>query len=305
VRASDQTEIASHDWRIKIDAARGGQIVECTWRKQEILASGQPGLWPVDQHAGCFPLVPFSNRIRDAEFTFEGSKVRLSEPDFAMPHALHGIGWRQAWKIGAILPDSVAMVLDHGVGQWPWPFRATQVVRVDETGLSLSLSIVNKGKERMPAGLGFHPYFPRTSDVRVRMDAEGYWRTDPASPGLPVAWRAMSPGSGFGEFRRLNGMDLDTCFTGWSGYLTLDYPTKMLRISMFASHQKGNLIIYHPGQGAVLCCEPASHVNNALNTANLPTPQAMDALAPGETMSITFTLSPQNLLAEGGGRSNA
>lgn len=297
MRTSGQTEINTHDWRIKIDAARGGQIVECTWREQEILASGRPGRWPVDQHAGCFALVPFSNRIRDAEFTFEGRRVRLSEPAFAMPHALHGIGWRQAWTIEQRLPGSVEMVLDHGKGQWPWPFRATQVVRVDATGLSLSLSILNTGNERMPAGLGFHPYFPRTIDVRLRMEAEGYWRTDPASPGLPVAWCAMSPDTDFGEFRRLKGIDLDNCFTGWSRRLTLDYPTKMLRISMHASHQQGNLIVYCPGDGGVLCCEPASHANNAINAQNLPLRQAMDVLAPGEAMSVEMTLSPRVISA--------
>jgi len=297
LRTSGQTEINTHDWRIKIDAARGGQIVECTWKEQEILASGRPGLWPVDQHAGCFALVPFSNRIRDAEFTFEGRKVRLLKPEFAMPHALHGMGWRQAWTIEQRLPGSVEMVLDHGKGQWPWPFRATQVVRVDATGLSLSLSILNTGKERMPAGLGFHPYFPRTIDVRLRMEAEGYWRTDPASPGLPVVWCAMSPHTDFGEFRSLKGIDLDNCFTGWSGHLTLDYPTRMLHISMHASHQQGNLIVYCPGDGGVLCCEPVSHANNAINAQNLPARQAMDVLAPGEAMSVEMTLSPRVISA--------
>lgn len=293
-----QTEIVAHDWYIKIDAARGGQIVECTWRDQEILAPGRFGFWPVDQHAGCFPLVPFSNRIHDAEFTFEGRKILLSEPEFVMPHALHGMGWRRAWVIRESLPGSVEMVFGHHDGQWPWPFHATQVVQADATSLTLSVSILNTGHQRMPAGLGLHPYFPRTVDMRMRMAAEGYWRTAPDNPSLPVAWCAMSPETDFGEFRSLKGMDLDNCFTGWNGHLTLDYPTNRLRISMHASSERGNLVIYYPGDGEVFCCEPVSHANNAINVENIPAPQAMDILAPGETLSINMNLSPQFLPIE-------
>src|SRR5260370_29876185 len=45
-----------------------------------------------------FPLVPYSNRIRDGRFTFRGRTV-VEKPASGMAHALHGHGWRLPWRI--------------------------------------------------------------------------------------------------------------------------------------------------------------------------------------------------------------
>lgn len=43
--------------------------------------------------ASCYPLVPYSNRIRDAQLRFGGRDYALARNFGAHPHAIHGIGW--------------------------------------------------------------------------------------------------------------------------------------------------------------------------------------------------------------------
>src|SRR5262245_57109797 len=49
--------------------------------------------------AGCFPLVPFSNRIADAKFRFRGQIYELPRNFPPEPHAIHGQGWQHAWEV--------------------------------------------------------------------------------------------------------------------------------------------------------------------------------------------------------------
>ncbi len=46
-----------------------------------------------------YPLVPFSNRVRDGRFTFRGKAVELAPNLPGHRHPLHGQGWRTAWTV--------------------------------------------------------------------------------------------------------------------------------------------------------------------------------------------------------------
>ena len=48
--------------------------------------------------AGCFPLVPFANRIRGGRFECDGRSVMLAPNMAGDPSPLHGQGWRAAWQ---------------------------------------------------------------------------------------------------------------------------------------------------------------------------------------------------------------
>ena len=52
-----------------------------------------------------FPLVPFSNRIRDGRFGFGGHSVRLPLNCPPERHAQHGHGWQAPWKVVASAAD--------------------------------------------------------------------------------------------------------------------------------------------------------------------------------------------------------
>ena len=46
---------------------------------------------------GSFPLVPFSNRIKNAKFKFNELEYNLTQNAF--PHAIHGHGYLSEWRI--------------------------------------------------------------------------------------------------------------------------------------------------------------------------------------------------------------
>ena len=72
-----------------------------------------------------FPLIPFSNRIANAQFEWNGNVIALPPSDLAAPHAHHGLGWQRKWTVAERSGDMALLRLDHtGDKDWPWPFAA-------------------------------------------------------------------------------------------------------------------------------------------------------------------------------------
>jgi aldose 1-epimerase len=276
--------IRSGDWVIEVDGARGGQIVRADWRGHHVLAPGVQGRNAVDQHAGCFPLVPFSNRIRGGQFVFNGREVNLPPPEYASPHALHGTGWRADWHGEATGPNAARMTLAHEPGAWPWHYRAEQVVRVEGGQLVVTLTLTNLDIVSMPAGIGLHPYFVRPEGFWLKTGVSGRWASEPGEPGLPVR-REDAP-------LDLSAPGLDHCFHGWDGAAEFG-GREGLQLTLTGSGAFRNLVIYTPPGKPYFCAEPVSHVNNALNMTGLAPSESMAVLAPGESVSGTMTLLPR------------
>jgi aldose 1-epimerase len=120
---------------------------------------------PDDLRAGtadrlaCFPLVPFSNRIRDGRFRFGRHAVQLPLNQLPQPHAEHGHGWQAAWRVVARTDDGVTLDYEHAADAWPFPYRAQQAIELTSDELRVTLSIENRGTEAMPAGWASIPTF--------------------------------------------------------------------------------------------------------------------------------------------------
>mgnify|MGYP006274575821 FL=1 len=126
--------------------------------------------------AACFPLFPFSNRIRGKAFAFEGREVRM---DHRYDNAEHGHGWLSAWRAEAPGADRARLVLDRAASaDWPFAYRATQEFLLHPDRLEVRIAIRNAGAIRMPAGMGIHPYFPRTPRCVLRAGVDAIWETD-------------------------------------------------------------------------------------------------------------------------------
>jgi aldose 1-epimerase len=96
----------------------------------------------------CFPLVPFSNRIRNGCFSFGGHDVALPLNQFPQPHAEHGHGWQAAWRVAARANDRLTLEYEHAADAWPFPYRAVQEFRLTEDALSVALTVENRGPGR-------------------------------------------------------------------------------------------------------------------------------------------------------------
>ena len=282
-------------WRLKIDAARGGQVVECSWHGHEVFTTATAGLWPSETQAGCFPLVPYSNRIRNGAFSIAGRSVSLTPPEFAFPHALHGLGWRSAWLCQQSRPNEATLLQTHDGAAWPWRYRARQHFSASGNRLIMSIEIENSGASPMPAGIGFHPYFSRQPGTKLALGVGGFWTTSPSNPGIPEDWCSLDPLTNFFEGKELGTIDLDNCFTGWARNARIESPHTQLRIDLAASAAFSNLVVFCPTDRNILCLEPVSHVNDAANLSGLDASQKIDRLEPGERLAGTMTIEVAEL----------
>jgi aldose 1-epimerase len=248
------------------------------------LARGDP--WGM----GSFPLVPWSNRIREARFRFLGREVALS-PNLR-GHAIHGLGFRTAWTVEALDETSIVLEHRHVPGAWPWAYRAVQRIALAPTALALELRLLNEDDAPMPAGLGWHPYFPRTPETTLTAAVSGLWLTDaeilPLEPVAPPP--ALDPREGLAVDR----VALDNVFAGWDGEAVVAWPERGARLRLAAPPPLGSLVVYTPPGESFFCAEPVSHVTDAFNLAAAGRRDTgMLALEPGESVRVAFTLTPE------------
>jgi aldose 1-epimerase len=146
-----------------------GGCIAGLWRDGlPVLRSLEPADVAGPRDAGSFPLVPYSNRLGYRRFRWHGVD-HTTQPNFPdNPHSLHGVGWHRPWAWASDGPDRAQLSLEHAPdGDWPFAFEARQSFVLDATGLMSTLAITNRADRPAPAGLGFHPYFPKRSRSRL------------------------------------------------------------------------------------------------------------------------------------------
>lgn len=287
---TDRSEIdlSAGEWRARLAPGLGGAILDLTWREQPVFR-------PTPQDAGdiletaCFPLVPYANRIAEGRFRFGGRDVSLPVlPRFA-PHALHGDGWLNAWRVAAQDAHSATMSLDWNgeQGGWPWPWRAEQSVHLRDDGLQIDLSVANTGDRVMPAGLGLHPYFYRGADARLTLAATGIWLTDARE--IPDR---LAPTPSLIDWSK--GADLadapfvDHAYAGWDGVAAIEGDAG--RFVMRASPNAGWAQVYAPQGESFFCVEPVTHRPDAVH-ALADEKTGLVELAPGQRLAMSMCVS--------------
>ena len=234
-----------------------------------------------------FPLVPYSNRIREGRFTFRGREVRIARNMESDPSPLHGQGWLARWQVVRIGETEAELLFVHPAGEWPWSYEARQVFAIDEAGLTVVLTCTNSSDGPMPCGLGQHPYFPCTAETVLDAEVESVWTIDDKV--LPVE-KLPAEGRYNLRNRRVAGQDLDNGFGGWGGRATVEDPSLPFRITM-SSPDADFFQLYSPPSGELFVIEPVSHANAALNEPEEAWAElGLKVLEPGETMSLTMRL---------------
>lgn len=274
--------LAAGDYGLEFAPERGGSVLRFDWRGQPIF---RPAVGPSVLDTGCFPLVPFSNRIAHGRFAAHGREVRLAPnfPGSDHPHPLHGFGWLAAWEV--VEAGDAHAVLEHRYpgGEWPWPYVAHQQFRLTADGLEMGLALTNRGSDPMPAGLGFHPYFPRDADTRYLGLHRGEWSNSadclPKSldlRGAAIDWWAGQP---------VGSRSVDTVYTDREGPLDIAYPSRGFAVRLTPSENLPFTVVYSPSGEPFFCVEPVSHATDAVNAGG------MAWIAPGETMAVELEIS--------------
>jgi aldose 1-epimerase len=241
--------------------------------------------------AASFPLVPFSNRVADARFAFQGAVYQLDRNFLPEPHAIHGEGWQHAWTLREASARSAVLEFAHRTASTPLDYHARQTFALAEDSLTVTLEVANTGAGPMPAGLGLHPYFPRSEGVTLRARLDHVWRADARK--LPQERVALPAAWDFARAPRLDPLAMDNCFGGWDGSAVIAWPEHELCLSITADPLFGHLVIYIPPGQDHFCVEPVSHANDGFNLAARGVADTgVRVLQPGETLcgSLRFTV---------------
>ena len=269
-------ELTDGSAAVRIAPAMGCAIVAFTVGAQpvlrptpaEALSAGNVRL------AGCYPLVPYSNRIRDAQLHFAGKCYVLERNFGTHAHAIHGLGWQRSWHVDAASSTSARMTLDHDASgahaaAWPWPFRVTQTLELASSGeddamLAVTLTLESRAAEPFPFGLGWHPFFPKSATTQLTFGAEGVWEND--STQLPVRHIPIPLGWQFQRTRALDDLVLDNVFTHWGGHVNLVDAGRM-NTTIDADSACRYLVVYSPSGANFIALEPVTHETDAFNRA--------------------------------------
>lgn len=295
---SPAIEIASGPLRLRLAPSIGGAIAGFSYHgptgRVELLRPMEEGACLAGDVLGasCFPLTPFSNRLRQGRFRFRGRDIQLPLNSDG-PHNEHGHGWQRPWLVETASSDSACLLYRHQPDAWPFAYEMRQHFRLTDMALSITIESRNTGSTAMPYGFGLHPYFTRTPLCRMTAPVQGFWATDREV--MPTALLPVPAEADFTQGIHLDAVELDNVFTGWSGEALITWPEHRLQLAMSATPPLRCLVVYAPKGEAFFCAEPVSNITDAFNLCAQRDDTGMLILEPaGEVRAeITFSLCQQ------------
>jgi aldose 1-epimerase len=220
-----------------------------------------PAKW---QRAGCFPMLPYTNKFAGNTFAWGNQLIRVADP--ATPALLHGWGMRKPWRLDDL--SDTHCTLTHAAPateSWPWAYRAELRVTLSPDGIDLSLELVNCSVQPMPVGLGLHPYFSIDSGLEAKVEAITRWQASATSDGLPVVRESLHEPLRLELQRHALPQATLTWFCETrETRAVIDYRDAGRRITL-TSHQARHLVVHYRAGEQFLCLEPSSHLAGQLS----------------------------------------
>jgi aldose 1-epimerase len=276
--ANHIVRLSSNAVEALIDVNHGARLSNLRFDGQEILSQHHD----TDSLAwGCYPMVPWAGRMRDATFVHRGITHHVpSDPDpLLAPHAIHGLVHNAAWKIVSVSATRATLRIDFD-HRWPFAGWVEHLVSVDDTSIEMRLTvsmnekaIQTATKTDMPAQVGWHPWFVRPLQIQTAFktmyvrDTSGIATTQVVTPTtLHMTGHTPSP--------------LDDCFTDADAPPTLTFSNGLVvRLESDCSHW----VVYNKPAHAI-CVEPQSGPPNGLNSEPL-------AVSPNQPLTRIFRLT--------------
>lgn len=286
-------EIGSERLRVVVSPARGGSLLAMAVKRGEEWLDLMPD---PGSRGSSWLMLPYSNRIRDGRFVFEGREHQLAS---AKNHAVHGDVRTRPWKVVEQTPSSLVLAFDSTEVpdfNWPWPVRATFGITLRGDQIEQTVRLENRGETTMPAGFGWHPYYRRwlTRDgepVLLQFTAPRI-HPDTDADGLPDGPSASVPEDlDFSTPRELGSQRIDACFAGFDGQATIQWPESGVTLTYACSPNVTHLVCFGPEDRPVLAIEPAANANDGVNRlAAGEADSGVIALAAGDALEGSFTI---------------
>jgi len=291
---ADIITLESDTQRLHVSPVMGGSVTAWDWKAGEQWA---PVFRPWDGISGdrytlaCFPLVPWSNRITQGGFEYEGAFYPIHANRTEEHYPIHGNGWLQSWQVAERADNRIKLALDsRGFDRSDFYYRSTETFLLLTDGLQIDLTVTNMGQKTLPFGLGLHPYFVRNKRTRLMFKAEGVWLSG-ADP-IPTEYTTNFPSTwDYNTLSPLDGPLIDNCFTGWNGKAVIDYPDRGISATMIMPDCNGYTLFYRPPGLDFFCLEPITHPIDAFHMPNQP---GLAYLSHGDSLALRakFLIGP-------------
>jgi aldose 1-epimerase len=290
--------LESGNLQLELWPSIGGCVAGFAWqlgaRRVELMRRATPRALPEQdgRELASFPLFPFSNRVKDGRFSFQGRQVELrrnTPPD----HPIHGHVWQMPSTLVRSSATTAELTCRYPGADWPWAYSAFQRFSLSPGALEVELELRNDSDSPMPCGFGMHPYYDRTERVRLQAKAPVRWV---GSQYLLPEWREPVPEAwNFSEPRQLSPLaEMDGCFGDFGGNARLEWPEKGVALDIDPIF--GVLIVYVPKGQDFFCLETVSNVNDAFNLeARGVAGNGTIVLAPGQSVRGSMRYRPSSL----------
>lgn len=204
---------------------------------------------------GCYPMVPYAGRVRDALVNFNGADHLL--PAIASPHAMHGTVFATPWTVLDHANSRAVLLTELDL---PWPVSGTvrHEITVADDAVTMRLEVT--AHDDMPVQIGWHPWFVRPDSYSVPFcrlwpkDAHGITMTTPVDHDPDRAQ--------FGTY--------DDCFSDPVASPTLTYRTSdpdtefATTLDITLDSDCSHWVVFDQGPRGV-CLEPQSGPPNQIN----------------------------------------
>jgi aldose 1-epimerase len=106
------------------------------------------------------PLLPWPNRLDGGWYVFDGRRLQLPLNEVAAGNAIHGLTNWAVWQAEQVSAATVTMTHTlHPQPGWMWTLDLAITYALNDDGLRVTTTAVNRSDSAAPFGAGFHPYF--------------------------------------------------------------------------------------------------------------------------------------------------
>ena len=274
----------------------GASLSFMKYKDNDILRSMDTSEDNLDSNnASMFLMLPFCGRIRGGSFVYWCITRKMKKNQNGISDPIHGDAWKSEWTVSNKTSNSVTLKMSHDKKEgFPFSYDAEVTYTLNDSDLSISLSITNTAILPMPCGMGIHPFFTKTKDMELKFTSDMVWahESDPIFDRpypTPDAWQ-------FETGKALKSTVFDTCFGGFNGTAKITYPTKGYKVLIKADEQFGHMVLYSPKGKGFVCLEPCTNASNAFNlAANGMIGTGIKSIGQNQSVVGNITLSIQDI----------
>ena len=182
IEAGDAVRLVAGEAGAEIYPAAGGRLGQLTIDGRAMLRG------PLDAADGwvawgCYPMLPWSNRIPGGRFQFAGETINVPV-NTREGAAMHGLAAAVPWVLDGSTAEAADLSIELECDRYL--VTGTQHFGLTPGHLDHTVAVTNRAPWRVPAGLGIHPWF---TVGPVRIPADTTWEGDgpmPDGPPYPV-----------------------------------------------------------------------------------------------------------------------